>query len=81
LELFGTVVVLIPGQIKISEEDMAGKKRSTFASAQNALVKALRNMEKTVAGLVPSVAGGKSKSPVKRRSKPAVKRKVKPKHR
>ena len=54
---------------------MAGKKKGTFASAQTALVKALRNMEKTVAGMVPSIGSGKAAT--KRKAKSAKKRKTK----
>jgi hypothetical protein len=54
---------------------MAAKKRGTFASAQSALVKALRNMEKTVANLVPATGAGKAKSATKPKSKRTKKRK------
>jgi hypothetical protein len=56
---------------------MAGRKKGTFANAQSALVKALRNMEKSIAGLVPSIGSGKSKSIKKRKSKSKKKRATK----
>lgn len=48
---------------------MASRKKSTFASAQSALSKAMRNMETAIANLVGAEGKAKKKASIKKSKK------------